>query len=192
MHISWWFSNSGVLRAQGSSCAGSKGWSAWYGAKFLHSSGKIISPLGSFLTVDCHSWGVLFCFVFPLAWPYHCFFYLSWCCPFTLRFGDCSSSFQVPFRGNYSICSCRFVCPREKMSLGTSYTAILIPVSFFLIFHLQNKNIYYSYLILVSSSLMWILDSGKTKEHVFCFTNSWGIRNHSQTWWKRLWITQRL
>lgn len=46
---------------------------------------------------------------FSLAWPYLCFSYLSWCFTFTLCCGDSLSSFQVPLRENYSICSCAFV-----------------------------------------------------------------------------------
>lgn len=67
---------------------------------------------------------------FSLVEPHLCFFYNSWCCPFLSIL--CSFSFQVPLRGNDSICSCIFI-----VSMGEGKLRI------FLCYHLEITPIRY-------------------------------------------------
>ena len=64
---------------------------------------KITLPLWSSQAVDHCNWRV----DFPFTSSYLYFSNLSRCCPLLWRL--CLPNFQVPFRGNYSICSCRLV-----------------------------------------------------------------------------------
>lgn len=64
---------------------------------------KITLPLWSSQAVDLWDWSV----DFPFTSSYLYFSSMSRCCPLLLKL--CLPNFQVPFGGNYSICSCRFV-----------------------------------------------------------------------------------
>lgn len=78
--------------------------------KFFTSQGKISFPF-----VTCHGWGVILC----LVSPYLCFTFLPQHCPFIPCCGSSvHSNFQVPFRGNYSMCRCRLiVCVWDQLRI---------------------------------------------------------------------------
>ena len=122
--------------------------------------------------------------LFALAWPCHCFFYL-FVLPFfvvEILFIQFSGLFQRELfhswntSWNYSVC--KFVVTMgECEDLPILRMAILSPPNSF--FHLQNKCVIT--FLFVLSSVIWILDVGKSKEHVFHSLNPWSIRHHHQS-----------
>lgn len=75
------------------SCARSKCWGS--NCTLLRENNFVILS-------NCRLLFLIYCFI--LCVP--CLFLLSWCFPSTLSCRDYISSFQVPFRGNYSVCNC--------------------------------------------------------------------------------------
>lgn len=95
-----------------------KVWSPWCAAQIPHSSGKVL-----YLLYPSWPWNAVakVCF-FSLMGPYVYLPYPSqWC---LLSWRLCSSSFHLPFRRNYSICSVAFLCLRKEESAESSYGTI--------------------------------------------------------------------
>lgn len=103
----------------------SRGWGAQCGAPTLYSSGRstwLVRSLPTVCTVCHRTRGGFF------ARLCLCLSYLLDVVLLALTKENSSSSFQIKFRGKWSLCSCRFVCPWEEVSSRSCYRTILEPL----------------------------------------------------------------